>query len=228
MATFAPAAFCLFGVWTVWACGPSTWFVTSGEDNLGLFTHSQMTACQSSCQMRAARSAAPAGARARGWRRERRVALRADAFGSGGPCLRAPAGWRHTVCPPKADAEPPGGRLDHQQLGESYCGGQVPSWEAAVVLLPASSSSSWLPGTALLLAAAACLAAFIVLLLCAELLQLCPGLCDPAGCSLPGSSVHGILQAWHWRGVAMPSSRGSSPPRYQTHISFIGRQILYH
>ena len=25
--------------------------------------------------------------------------------------------------------------------------------------------------------------------------QLCPTLCDPMGCSLPGSSVHGILQA---------------------------------
>ena len=25
--------------------------------------------------------------------------------------------------------------------------------------------------------------------------QLCPTLCDPVDCSLPGSSVHGILQA---------------------------------
>ena len=25
--------------------------------------------------------------------------------------------------------------------------------------------------------------------------QLCPTLCDPMDCSLPGSSVHGILQA---------------------------------
>ena len=29
----------------------------------------------------------------------------------------------------------------------------------------------------------------------AKLLQSCPTLCDPMGCSLPGSSVHGILQA---------------------------------
>ena len=29
----------------------------------------------------------------------------------------------------------------------------------------------------------------------AKLLQLCPTLCDPMDCSLPGSSVHGILQA---------------------------------
>ena len=36
------------------------------------------------------------------------------------------------------------------------------------------------------------------------------GLCSP-----PGSSVHGILQAILER-VAMPSSRGSSQPRYQT------------
>ena len=30
---------------------------------------------------------------------------------------------------------------------------------------------------------------------CAELLQLCPTLCDLMDCSLPGSSVHEILQA---------------------------------
>ena len=31
--------------------------------------------------------------------------------------------------------------------------------------------------------------------MCAKLLQWCPTLCDPMDCSLPGSSVHGILQA---------------------------------
>ena len=44
-------------------------------------------------------------------------------------------------------------------------------------------------------------------------------LCDPVDCSLPGSSVHGILQARMLEWVAMPSSRGSSWPRDQTHIS---------
>ena len=29
----------------------------------------------------------------------------------------------------------------------------------------------------------------------AKLLQLCPTLCDPMDCSLPGSSIHGIFQA---------------------------------
>ena len=29
----------------------------------------------------------------------------------------------------------------------------------------------------------------------AKSLQLCPALCDPMDCTLPGSSVHGILQA---------------------------------
>ena len=28
-----------------------------------------------------------------------------------------------------------------------------------------------------------------------EVAQSCPTLCDPVDCSLPGSSVHGILQA---------------------------------
>ena len=43
--------------------------------------------------------------------------------------------------------------------------------------------------------------------------QSCLTLYDPMDCSLPGSSVHGILQARILEWVAMPSSRGSSPPR---------------
>ena len=44
-------------------------------------------------------------------------------------------------------------------------------------------------------------------------------LCNPTDCSLPGSSVHGILQARILESVAMPSSRGSSRPRDQTQVS---------
>ena len=38
-------------------------------------------------------------------------------------------------------------------------------------------------------------------------------LCDSMDCSLPGSSVHGILQARILEWVAIPFSRGSSQPR---------------
>ena len=38
-------------------------------------------------------------------------------------------------------------------------------------------------------------------------------LCNLRGCSSPGSSVHGILQARIRKWVAKPSSRGSSRPR---------------
>ena len=38
-------------------------------------------------------------------------------------------------------------------------------------------------------------------------------------CGPPGSSVHGILQARIVEWLAMPSSRGSSPPRDQTCFS---------
>ena len=55
----------------------------------------------------------------------------------------------------------------------------------------------------------------------AKSLQSCSILCDPMGCSLPGSSVHGILQARILEWVAMPSSRGSSPPWDQTRTSCI-------
>ena len=57
--------------------------------------------------------------------------------------------------------------------------------------------------------------------------QLCLTLCDPMDCSPPGSSVHGILQASILERVAMPSSKRSSRPRDQTHVSCIGRWILY-
>ena len=46
-------------------------------------------------------------------------------------------------------------------------------------------------------------------------------LCDPMDCSLPGSSVHGIVQARILEWVSMPSSRGSSQPRDRIQISLI-------
>ena len=51
-------------------------------------------------------------------------------------------------------------------------------------------------------------------------------LCDPMDCSLPGSSVHGILQARVLRWIAIAFSRGSSRPRNQTRVSRIaGRRF---
>ena len=35
----------------------------------------------------------------------------------------------------------------------------------------------------------------LYLLMCVLVTQLCPTLCDPRDCSLPGSSVHELLQA---------------------------------
>ena len=51
--------------------------------------------------------------------------------------------------------------------------------------------------------------------------QSCPTVCHPMDCSLPESSVHGIFQARMLEWVAVFSSRVSSGPRYQTHISYI-------
>ena len=50
-------------------------------------------------------------------------------------------------------------------------------------------------------------------------------------CSMLGSSVHGILQARTLEWVGRLSSRGSSPSRDQTHVSYvscIGRWVLFH
>ena len=51
--------------------------------------------------------------------------------------------------------------------------------------------------------------------------QSCPTLCDHTNCSLPSSSVYGILQARIMKWVAIPFSRGSSQPRDRTWVSCI-------
>ena len=59
-----------------------------------------------------------------------------------------------------------------------------------------------------------------------EVTQLCPTLCNPVDCSLPGSFLHGILQARILEWVAISFSRGSSRPRDQTGVSCIaGRRF---
>ena len=70
------------------------------------------------------------------------------------------------------------------------------------------------------------------------LAQSCPTLCNPMDCSLPGSSVRGILQARILEWVAIPFSRGSSRFRDQTRSPTLqadplpselaGKPIFYH
>ena len=62
---------------------------------------------------------------------------------------------------------------------------------------------------------------FMLLCLCSLSIRLCPTLCDPMDCSLPCSSVHGILQAIILECIAMPSCRGSSQPRDRTWVSCV-------
>ena len=52
-----------------------------------------------------------------------------------------------------------------------------------------------------------------------KVIQSCLTLCNPMNCSLPGSSVHGILQARILQWVANPFSRGSSQPMDRTQVS---------
>ena len=54
---------------------------------------------------------------------------------------------------------------------------------------------------------------------------LSPTLYDPMDCSLPGSSVHGILQARIVEWVAIPFSRGSFQTRDQTQVSYIALNL---
>ena len=59
-------------------------------------------------------------------------------------------------------------------------------------------------------------------------IQSCLTLCDSMDCSLPGSSVHRILQVRILEWVAMPSSGGSSQPRDQNQVSYIVDRFFYH
>ena len=66
-------------------------------------------------------------------------------------------------------------------------------------------------------------------MLCVKSLQSCPTLWNPTDCILPGSSVHGILQARILEWVAISSFKGSSWSKYQIRVSYvscIGRQML--
>ena len=50
--------------------------------------------------------------------------------------------------------------------------------------------------------------------------------CNPMDCSLPSSSLHGILQARILEWVAVSSSRGSSQPRDQTWVFCIAGRLF--
>ena len=52
--------------------------------------------------------------------------------------------------------------------------------------------------------------------------------CDPMDGSPPGSSLQGISQARILEQIAISFSRGSSWPKDRTHVSWIGRSVLYH
>ena len=59
-----------------------------------------------------------------------------------------------------------------------------------------------------------------------EVTQSCLTLCDSILCSLPGFSIHGILQARILEWVTISFSRGSSQPRDQTQVSHVGGRLF--
>ena len=61
---------------------------------------------------------------------------------------------------------------------------------------------------------------------CGLVIKLCPTLCDPMDCGLPGSSIHGIFQARVLEWVAIAFPRRSSLPRDWTRVSCtVGRRF---
>ena len=61
-----------------------------------------------------------------------------------------------------------------------------------------------------------------------EVTQSCLTLCDPMDYSLPGSSVHGVLQVRILEGVAISFPRESSLPSDQTWVSCIQVILFFH
>ena len=61
---------------------------------------------------------------------------------------------------------------------------------------------------------------------CCSVAKLCPTPCNLMDYCLPGSSVHGILQARLLEWVAVPFSRGSPQPRDRTQVSHIAGKFF--
>ena len=57
--------------------------------------------------------------------------------------------------------------------------------------------------------------------------QSCVTLCNSMDCSLPGSSLHRILQARILKWIAISFSRGSSWPRNQTWVSHVAGRCFF-
>jgi len=61
---------------------------------------------------------------------------------------------------------------------------------------------------------------------CMLVAQSCLTLCNPMDCSVPDSSIHGILQARILKWVTIHFSRGSSQPRDWTQLSLIAGRFF--
>ena len=66
----------------------------------------------------------------------------------------------------------------------------------------------------------------LVVCVCVLVAQSCLTLCDPVNCSLPGSSVHGVVQARILEWVTIAFSRGSAQPRDRTQVSCIAGRFF--
>ena len=84
-------------------------------------------------------------------------------------------------------------------------------YDAALVSSQPSNSGGWLKNEQSILHTDSTCACLVV--------QLCPTVCSPVDCSLPDSSVHGILQAKILEWIAISFSRSSSQPRDWTWAS---------
>ena len=99
-------------------------------------------------------------------------------------------------------------------------------WKQWQTLFSWAPKSLWMVTTAMKLKDSCSLEEKLWQTECALVTQSCLTLCNPMDCSLPVSSVHGILQARILEGVTIIFSRGSSWPRDRTQVSCIAGRFF--
>ena len=106
-------------------------------------------------------------------------------------------------------------------LGSSHSGPSGWKAHSSSLVLTCPHSHTWHQALCVCVSVCVCVCMFT---------QSCLILCDPMGCRLPDSAIHGIFQARILKWVALSFSWGSSQPQDQTCVSCIscfGRQVLY-
>ena len=128
--------------------------------------------------------------------------------------------WSGLLCPLPGDLPSPGLNLCllHWQVGSL----PLTTWEAHEERFRGIQEKRWSPRTR---SSEGRVSRFLAPNAC-SVAQWCLTLCDPMGCSLPGSSVHGISQARILEWMAISFSRGFPDPGIKHEFLALAGRLL--